>query len=173
MSGLGKAEAIRRLQSLLGRVPELKNFDNGSPQFVKWKSDVCTGIRYIFGESGHHLRDFNSVSFGLSGAYSDTPDHVFHAAYVRGLDKAAALIESMIDEIKIYRPDDDQPQISSAESDRDVGGSQIDKKFVSNAVFLIHGRDNSAKESVARFLQKLGVEAVILDETAKSRANDY
>ena len=34
----------------------------------------------------------------------------------------------------------------------------------SNRVFVIHGRDHGTKDSVARFLEGLGLEAVILEE---------
>ena len=33
-----------------------------------------------------------------------------------------------------------------------------------NKVFIVHGHDNEAKEKVARFVEKLNIEAVILDE---------
>jgi predicted nucleotide-binding protein len=36
----------------------------------------------------------------------------------------------------------------------------------SNRVFVVHGRDNTLKESVARFLERLGFDAVILHEQA-------
>jgi predicted nucleotide-binding protein len=35
-----------------------------------------------------------------------------------------------------------------------------------NKAFVVHGHDQSAKESVARFLERLGIEAVILHEQA-------
>ncbi len=36
----------------------------------------------------------------------------------------------------------------------------------SNKVFIVHGHDGEARESVARFLEKLGLEAIILHEQA-------
>jgi len=33
-----------------------------------------------------------------------------------------------------------------------------------NKVFVVHGHDDGAKQGVARFLEKLGLEAIILDE---------
>lgn len=35
-------------------------------------------------------------------------------------------------------------------------------------VFIVHGHDNAAKESVARFVEKIGLEAIILHEQANS-----
>jgi Predicted nucleotide-binding protein containing TIR-like domain len=37
---------------------------------------------------------------------------------------------------------------------------------VSNKVFIVHGHDGEARESVARFLEKIGLEAIILHEQA-------
>ena len=41
---------------------------------------------------------------------------------------------------------------------------RADKRVNTNKVFIIHGRDESARETVARFLQDLSLEAVILHE---------
>ena len=35
-----------------------------------------------------------------------------------------------------------------------------------NEVFIVHGHDNEAKMTVARFVEHLGIEATILDEEA-------
>ena len=40
------------------------------------------------------------------------------------------------------------------------------KASLSNKVFVVHGHDEGARESVARFLEKLGFEAIILHEQA-------
>jgi len=41
-------------------------------------------------------------------------------------------------------------------------------KEMSNLVFIVHGHDNEAKESVARFVSKLGLEPIILHERPNS-----
>lgn len=51
-----------------------------------------------------------------------------------------------------------QVRMPSASADVDMA--------TSNRVFVVHGRDNSLKESVARFLERLGFDAVILHEQA-------
>jgi predicted nucleotide-binding protein len=35
-------------------------------------------------------------------------------------------------------------------------------------VFIVHGRDNEAKQEVSRFIEKIGLEAIILHEQASS-----
>ena len=41
---------------------------------------------------------------------------------------------------------------------------RIDRKHATNKVFVVHGHDDSAKEGLARFLEKIELEAVILHE---------
>ena len=41
-----------------------------------------------------------------------------------------------------------------------------------NDVFIVHGRDDEAKVTVARFVEHLGIEAIILDEAGKRRSNN-
>ena len=44
------------------------------------------------------------------------------------------------------------------------GGSKQRPKHSNWKVFVVHGHDNEAKQSIARFLEKLGLEAIILHE---------
>lgn len=37
-----------------------------------------------------------------------------------------------------------------------------------NKIFIVHGHDNEAKETIARFIEKLGLESIILHEQASS-----
>lgn len=41
---------------------------------------------------------------------------------------------------------------------------EVEKKPVANSVFLVHGHDEATKEKVARFLEKLGLDVIILHE---------
>ena len=63
----------------------------------------------------------------------------------------------MITEVKEYWPDD--PQETPIDQT-----TQESQQVVTNRVFLIHGRDHGAKDSVARFLERLELEVVILEE---------
>ncbi len=75
---------------------------------------------------------------------------------MRGLKRAASVLDSMIDEIEEYWEEDDK---SSDISDRSV---RIPAD--SNEVFVIHGHEDAARETVARFLERLSLDPVILHE---------
>lgn len=167
MSRLGKTEAIRRLNDAVSTARALQgpSYDLNSPEFKKWHRDTEIAVEYIFDDekhTGEFYRVINSLNSGVR--YAGLGDE--HNSYVDGLNLAVALLASMIDEIGNYWSDDDHSKIASGESSRGDGDLQIDDKSGSKAVFLVHGRDESAKESVARFLQQIEVEVVILAEKA-------
>ena len=68
----------------------------------------------------------------------------------------------MIDEINEYWDDEDQAPTSSE--------IRENTQITTNGIFIVHGRDEGAKNIVARFLEKLDLKPVILAEMpAKGR----
>ena len=50
--------------------------------------------------------------------------------------------------------------------DESENASAKKKRFANNKVFVVHGHDGELKEKVARRLEQLGIEAIILSEQA-------
>ena len=67
-----------------------------------------------------------------------------------------ALLESMIEEVEDYWPDEapDDPR----------SGESTNADQMSNKVFLVHGRDDGIKARVARFLERIKLDPVVLQE---------
>ena len=78
-------------------------------------------------------------------------------AYDKGLESAAAILKSMIHEIEEDWEEDSQEPGTPATLDKPG-------RTNTNQVFVIHGHDHGVREKVARFLEGLGLEAVILQE---------
>lgn len=72
-----------------------------------------------------------------------------------------AYIDSLIIDVKNDEYDFRQ---SKAENEPEVQLTQVEKP--KNKVFIVHGHDGEAKERTARFIEKLGFEAIILHEQA-------
>ena len=151
-----KTKAVERLRKLLNEIPELQQLSEDSPKFETWRRNTRVAIDKLFGEDSRNSRDFEEIYFHPSVSYFDMPDSEFQASYLSGLNSAAAMLESMIDEIEEDWPDDTQAQIPS--------GAQRNDRPSSNKVFVIHGRDDGAKQTVARFLERLSLKPVILHE---------
>ena len=156
-----KAKAIERLRKVLDAIPELKNLRERdvSPGFEKWRRDTQVAITNTFGKDSRHIGDFNRIDYirpFMVTDFSNPSDSEDQADYVKGLQSAASVLESMLNEIEEYWEEDEQ---SSKTSD-----SRVKMPKSTNKVFVIHGHDESARETVARFLERLELEPVILHE---------
>ena len=97
---------------------------------------------------------------------------VCQEAHIKGLELAAAFLESMIKEVEEYWKEDNQVTSSRSRKGKRQDGEQALKfsgdprndRPSSNKVFVIHGRDEGTRELVARFLEKLELKPVILQE---------
>lgn len=147
-------EAHARLTQQIERVSALKALDSDSPEFRKWSRDTEVLVERIFGADTRHLRDLKEIDYSPSVSYVDMPDEEYEEAFRKGLDHAVALIQSFMDEVEQYGVGSmgsipSQPMVQPA-----------------LAVFLVHGHDEAARESVARYLDRLSVKPIILHEQA-------
>ncbi len=147
---------MERLQGAFDAIDQLKQLPGSSPQFEKWHRDTKVAISNTFRDKPKYLQDFTEIRYIPMVISSDMSYSEDQGTYVRGLESAASVIESMLDEIEEYWEDDDQP--ISAPSAR-ANGPEI-----TNEVFVVHGSDDGAKETVARFLTKLGLDPIVLHE---------
>ena len=148
-----KAVAVDRIQRLIDQIPSLKSQRYDNTDFERWRNNLEVAIRNTFVESAEKLHLFNSIS------YSSWLAEEFYnqRAYLRGLDIAGARLLAMLDEIEEYWEDVEQASVSSHTShSSDVS--------TASEVFVVHGHDHGTKETVARFLQGLDLDPIILHE---------
>ena len=149
-----KNTAIERLKKALDPIPELKSRSDDSPDFMKWKRDTQVALLNTFGSDSHNLEEFNEIVYNQSFFPSDD---LSLKDYKRGLDRASSMLESMIDEVKDYWADEDL---------EDPHSEACNDGIESRDVFVVHGRDGEAKATVARLLEVLQMQPVILHEQA-------
>ena len=156
-----KEIAIGRLQRQLDEIPGLKLLKRDSSEFTKWERDTKVAIANTFIEpSNHanHINEFDDISYVPAVSIANgTLAAQYQNAYISGLNSAAAILTSMINEIQEYWPDNPQ-QTSIAEA------SESQQLVNTNRVFVIHGRDHGTRDTVKSFLQKLELDPVILEE---------
>ena len=154
-----KSRAIGRLQKVLDAIPELEANPGrtGSGEFKKWRRDTEVAISYTFRDESRHLADFKGIRFMPGGWVLNSPNPIdYRRPYLRGLKSASSVLQSMIDEVKEYWGDDDS-------SDSDTRVEEL-TPTVSSKVFIVHGKDDGAKQTVARFLERLELSPIILHE---------
>jgi predicted nucleotide-binding protein len=149
-----KQKIIAKLNECIDALKSINAARMSDPAFKKWRRDTEVGLEHLFGTDTRHLRDFRGVSF-TPGSYSMTnPEPAFARAFANGRASAEALLQSMIGEVQEYWP----------ESDNACAPPSEQRIAMSNRVFIVHGHNVAFRESVARFVDQLGLNAVILHE---------
>lgn len=97
-----KADAVAKLQRQIDQIAAVRRKSESSPEFKKWYRDTQITIQNIFGENTRHLKDFTDLSFSMMCFTSSTSDAEFHQYFVSGLDDAAQILASMIQEVEEY-----------------------------------------------------------------------
>ncbi len=145
-----KEQAIERLQKALSEIPSLQSKNTDSQEFMVWRRDTAKAIGYVFGRS-NQVKEFTSISWF-------PPDSGYPRSYYhRGIERASALLKSMIHEIEEYWGDQTHASTTIEES-------MPPGPVTTNQVFVVHGRDDGTREMVARFLESLKLEPIILQE---------
>ena len=123
-----------------------------SPEFKAWKMKSERFLIKKYGEGSHEAKDFLSTKFGLMFLTGSTPHSDWVNACHNGIRSSIAVFETYLEELSDAS---DTPQ-----SVRQEQNYKMDK------VFLVHGHNGELKESVARIIEKQGIEAIILSEKA-------
>jgi len=155
MSKPPKSKALERLHKALDVIENLKQTEFGSPEFEKWRRNTEVAISNTFGENARHVKDFTSISYSLQFYTPEIPDSAFQRAYINGLESATSVLQSMIEEVEEYW---------EAESITPNSPQSPTVPTRTQDIFIIHGRDDGAKETVARFVTTLGLKPIILHE---------
>lgn len=108
-----KNEALAKLQRTIDAIPGLQQINRKSPEFEKWQRDAQVAINRVFPNEKDHLEDFENIRYSPGAirrsdfrGRGGTPESDFQTAYVRGLDKAKAILQSMLDEVQDYWQDE-------------------------------------------------------------------
>lgn len=100
---------------------------------------------------------------GLMMKNVDPLDIIFNVPYGMEIDLYNSIIDMMDETIGVLKANPEiieryEEKIKEKKHQNDKKDSlKVDK----TKVFIVHGRDNELKESVARFIEKLGLEAIV------------
>jgi len=122
---------------------------NDEPELDKLSRRLEMLIKKVLSENSYYLTDFQNIVFIHIGLYIDEE----YAMELWDIDrrKTMNLIDTIIEEMSVF-----------------PSNRSKDNKIDYTKVFIVHGHDDGAKNEVARFVEKLGLEAVILHEQVNS-----
>ena len=82
--------------------------------------------------------------------------------YQRGVKRSINSLESIRNQLELY--DESSEMLQRTSGNKKVSDSS--QSTFGDEVFIVHGHDDEAKETVARFVENFGIEATILHERA-------
>jgi predicted nucleotide-binding protein len=144
--------AFNKLAALTDKISQLKGQTAISPEYGAWASDVRIALTKFYGEDSEEYVRFKGIWFTPGVSYPGQPDSEIVEAFDRGLEEARLFL--------ISRKEDWNAEL--APSLKSAPKVPVNRKNV----FLIHGHNHGIKETVARFLSKLGLTPIILHEQA-------
>lgn len=145
---------IKLVQSLVEMANELPNININGEKFDALRRPAEMIIRKVFGVSSKYLEDLNNIHLKFlkfQKGYYNVEEYRSSGGLTVKIE-LRNLFNTMLEELKLFG--------ISQEADK---VQQADVKF-SNRIFIVHGHDETMKHSVARTVEKLGFEPIILHE---------
>ena len=120
--------------------------------FKSWHNRADLFVERRFGSDSPEYKKFQEISFyeidiAEINGYPPTGDHI--AECRKGLKIAKELLTDYLDDIE----------------DKSISSAPVVQHNYTK-LFIVHGHDGELKESVARIIEKQGIEAIILSEKA-------
>lgn len=112
-------------------------------------------IENILPEKPKYAAEFQLLKFRINSAFMNENDQ--RIKWASDKQKTINLIDVIVEELEHFPKKAEVKELD-----------QIHKIADSFKVFIVHGHDDGAKNEVARFVEKLGLEAVILHEQVNS-----
>jgi hypothetical protein len=145
------------LASLREEFEQLELFDRAKLNSLRDRGQMY--IRRIFGPDSPYIEQLASIEFRymgiavgtLEGGDSPATRRARERAWLSSQEQAVALVDTMLQDLELG----DSGWMSAGE---ERTGPR------SNRAFVVHGHDNEMKQAVARTIERLGLEAVILHE---------
>lgn len=155
------SKAIENLNRLISEIPQI---GRNSSEHTRWLSNVLRILDEKFGTDSQYSTTIRAFPWKETGSriYSgyDISNQIRRDnmnAFMRQMGQAKGIIQSAIDALteKLAESEEETAQKSAAASQ----GS-----FDSKKVFIVHGHNETVKQSVARTLENIGLTPIILAE---------
>lgn len=164
-------EAFQAFESCLGAVWDMKQrqVPGHSAEFHKWKGNAEAAIERAYGPDSIRLRNFLAIPFVLNPSVPGLLRRMGDPEHSDLFDRAVAQLQSMRDEVQLemgweMSEEEKQWKHGKALDQASAPTLRTAAQTVGNRVFVVHGRDFGTKEKAARFLDRLGLEPIILHE---------
>lgn len=162
MQIISKTKALELLSKTLSDIDTLPPSGDEPSKLAPWNSwarTTNTRIAAVFGDSSDQSNEIRYLIDELL-KHAVCSKRLLHSAHIVGL------IGSFYKEIEDLW-EEEHPENGTRTSDSAVVENVRPKSIViNNKVFIVHGHDHGRMQAVARFLEQLGLDAIVLHERA-------
>jgi predicted nucleotide-binding protein len=135
------------IEDLIEHVSKIQIRDSNSLDGILRRSEMM--LRNIFGADCHYLVDLKKLRFSPNVFPAD--ENTLNRSWNNGINTLVNLLNAALEELVLFnKGTTPSPMQSSAKRD--------------NKIFIVHGHDDALKLTVARTIEKLGFEPIILHE---------
>jgi predicted nucleotide-binding protein len=154
-----KGKSLEMLKRLLEEGESL-DAQSKDADWQTWERNVLIRIEAIFGKGSSQVREWKRLVQGQE----------LVAAFAGREDKKPiiAALRSMVSEIQDLWSDEGIPPASSTTEDVEHPNQPVAP--ANKNVFVVHGHDQARMQAAARFIEKLGLNAIVLHEQASRGA---
>jgi predicted nucleotide-binding protein len=157
MKQIGKEQALKLLIGQLNAMNDLRGQTGEALAFKSWKQMTSLYLEKAFGEESKNAKAFEKIHyFPMAWADGMDENYWYPRAFIGGLNEAEVLLKRCVQELELFGETESKPVENR---DPKTQSSIIGKK-----VFVVHGHDEKLKTQVARFLEKLELQPIILHE---------
>lgn len=167
---LNENELRAGITRLSKRVAEVESFDPatvqeqfGDPGLASLKASIADALDRTFGSNTVERRRYRlaaEFSTGSVNLYHATPLNEIHEAVRQSRERNLALLRQAVASLE------EQLEEMGDEREERAGNDEAPAQLPSRKIFVVHGHDDGARETVARFIERIGFEAIILHEQA-------
>jgi predicted nucleotide-binding protein len=148
----GIKKITKRIEEVRGLSEKKVTHDDARVETAK--TNIRETIRDVFGQYSPEFYDFQYYDIWDGDYVMGDDEFDMQGKYEAGIPKTILLLEGLIDRLKEKLED----IIPVPSMDRNLDTESA------NRVFIVHGHDNEAKEVLARFIEKMQLEPIILSE---------
>lgn len=149
-------KAIENLNKLISEVPGIQR---NSSEHTRWLANVLRVLDEIFGADSQYSTTIRAFPWKETGAriysgydFQAQRERDHQNAFRRQMEQAKGIIQSAVD------------ALTESVSEANEEASQLVGTYDPKKVFIVHGHNETVKQSVARTLETIGLTPIILAE---------
>lgn len=140
---------IELFEDLISNFETLNYGDEANLDALKRKSEMV--IRRLIGAESPYLKDLKAITFHPMVYPADASYRI--DSWNSGKNRIINLLKTVVDEIKLFEG------LETNSNPVVISSTEISKR-----IFIVHGHDEAMKLAVARTVDKIGLEPIILHE---------